>query len=450
MKILAIETSCDETALALVSTQEKNNQTKFKILANEVSSQIAIHAQFGGVFPAMAKREHSKNILNILENVLSGAKKNKKTKKPQVIKNLKKIEKILEREGSLCENFISFISSTKKPDIDAIAVTTGPGLEPALWVGISFAKALSLAWEKPLISVNHMEGHIFSVYPDKKNTFTVKNNKDNFPSISLLVSGGHTEIVLMKDFLKYKIIGKTRDDAAGEAFDKVARMLDLPYPGGPEISKLAAKERELSVFSEESKFLGPRISSPKNSSSKVEARPDHKNFDSSLSLSLSSEYLSLPRPMINSKDYDFSFSGLKTAVLYMIRDLKEKYSEKELEKLFGPKSNWKQKIACEFENSVVEVLSSKTLRAIKEHKAKTLIVGGGVSANNYLQETFKKEISKLNSGVSNIPKIQIHFPSKQLTGDNALMIAIAGYYQFKNKKISKNINLVKANGNLSL
>ena len=153
--------------------------------------------------------------------------------------------------------------------------------------------------------------------------------------------------------------------------------------------------------------------------------------------------------MINSKDYDFSFSGLKTAVLYMIRDLKEKYSEKELEKLFGPKSNWKQKIACEFENSVVEVLSSKTLRAIKEHKAKTLIVGGGVSANNYLQETFKKEISKLNSGVSNIQKIQIHFPSKQLTGDNALMIAIAGYYQFKNKKIAKNLNSVKANGNLS-
>ena len=245
MKILAIETSCDETALALVSTQEKNNQTKFKILANEVSSQIAIHAQFGGVFPAMAKREHSKNILNILENVLSTAKKNKKLKKPQIVKNCKKIEKILERESSLCENFISFISSTKKPDIDAIAVTTGPGLEPALWVGISFAKALSLAWEKPLISVNHMEGHIFSVYPDKKNTFTVKNNKENFPSISLLVSGGHTEIVLMKDFLKYKIIGKTRDDAAGEAFDKVARMLDLPYPGGPEISKLAAKEREL-------------------------------------------------------------------------------------------------------------------------------------------------------------------------------------------------------------
>ena len=446
MKILAIETSCDETALALVSTQEKNNQTKFKILANEVSSQIAIHAQFGGVFPAMAKREHSKNILNILENVLSTAKKNKKLKKPQIVKNCKKIEKILEREGSLCENFISFISSTKKPDIDAIAVTTGPGLEPALWVGISFAKALSLAWEKPLISVNHMEGHIFSVYPDKKNTFTVKNNKENFPSISLLVSGGHTEIVLMKDFLKYKIIGKTRDDAAGEAFDKVARMLDLPYPGGPEISKLAAKERELKDERENT-----AIGELGSATARARGIFQQKNIRVSNS-SISSEYLylSLPRPMINSKDYDFSFSGLKTAVLYMIRDLKEKYSEKELEKLFGPKSNWKQKIACEFENSVVEVLSSKTLRAIKEHKAKTLIVGGGVSANNSLQETFKKEISKLNSGVSNIQKIQIHFPSKQLTGDNALMIAIAGYYQFKNKKIAKNLNSVKANGNLSL
>lgn len=421
MKILAIETSCDETAIALVEVTEKLGKTKFKILANEVSSQVAIHAQFGGVFPAMAKREHSKNILNILKKVLKDSKKlkNKKNNISTATKN--KLSKILEREGALFEEFINFLSETKKPDIDAISVTTGPGLEPALWVGISFAKALSLGWGLPLVPVNHMEGHIFSVFPDKKNTFTIDNKKENFPTVSLLVSGGHTEIVLIKDFMKYKIIGKTRDDAAGEAFDKVARMLDLPYPGGPEISKLAAKERT----EEELKFSDSWISLSKKSSSPIPS-------------------ITLPRPMINSKDYDFSFSGLKTAVLYLIRDLKEKYSDKELAKLFGPDSNWKQKVACEFENSVIEILVSKTIRAIKEYKIKTLIVGGGVSANRYLQEVMKKDIAE------NKLKTKIHFPSKRLTGDNALMIGIAGFFQFKNKKIAKNLNSVKANGNLSL
>lgn len=450
MKILAIETSCDETAIALVDVSENRGKTKFKILANEISSQVAIHAQFGGVFPAMAKREHGNNILKILEKVLEDSNLLKNNPKNFQIdkKSENKIIKILERESGLSEKFIDFANRVKKPKIDAITVTTGPGLEPALWVGISFAKALSYFWNIPFVPANHMEGHIFSVFPTDQKSFVIDSNKKIFPAISLLVSGGHTEIVLMKDFMKYKKVGKTRDDASGEAFDKVARMLDLPYPGGPEVSKLAAKERELSSFSEKSKFLDPRISSPKDSSSKMGARPDHKNFDSSLSPSITSECLSLPRPMINSKDYDFSFSGLKTAVLYMVRDLKEKYSEKELEKLFGPNSNWKQKIACEFENSVVEVLVSKTTKALKEYKAKTLIVGGGVSANKYLQETMYDAVEKINKEQKE--KIKVHFPSRKLTGDNALMIAIAGYYQFKNKKITKNLNSVKANGNLSL
>lgn len=411
MKILAIETSCDETAIALVDVSENRGKTKFKILANEISSQVAIHAQFGGVFPAMAKREHGNNILKILEKVLEDSNLLKNNPKNFQIdkKSENKIIKILERESGLSEKFIDFANRVKKPKIDAITVTTGPGLEPALWVGISFAKALSYFWDTPFIPANHMEGHIFSVFPTDQKSFVIDSNKKIFPAISLLISGGHTEIVLMKDFMKYKKVGKTRDDASGEAFDKVARMLDLPYPGGPEISKLAAKERELSSFS---------------------------------------ECLSLPRPMINSKDYDFSFSGLKTAVLYMVRDLKEKYSEKELEKLFGPDSNWKQKIACEFENSVVEVLVSKTTKALKKYKAKTLIVGGGVSANKYLQETMYGAIKKINKEQKE--KIKVHFPSRKLTGDNALMIAIAGYYQFKNKKIAKNLSRIKANGNLSL
>jgi N6-L-threonylcarbamoyladenine synthase len=224
--------------------------------------------------------------------------------------------------------------------------------------------------------------------------------------LSLLVSGGHTELILVKDFMKYKKIGQTRDDAAGEAFDKVARMLGLPYPGGPEISRLARMERKNSV-------LG----------------------------GLGSDII-FPRPMIYSKNYDFSFSGLKTAVLYLIRDLKKEHSD--ILKNIG----MKQKIAREFEDAVVETLVYKTLKAIKEYGIKTLIVGGGVSANTYLQKMMKKEIKKLRK--SDFLNIEVHFPAKSLTGDNAIMIAIAGYYQYKNKKRIINLNSIKAEGKLSL
>jgi N6-L-threonylcarbamoyladenine synthase len=395
MKILAIETSCDETAIAIVEAKENKRETSFKILGNEISSQIDIHSKYGGVFPMMAKREHAKNIVGILEKALREAKlykeKKKITETDSQIK--KKINKILEREGELFNNFINFVEKINNPRIDAMAVTVGPGLEPALWVGISFAKALSTYLKIPIIPVNHMEGHIFSVYPENKNTFVVKKDKKMFPILSLLVSGGHTELVLIRDWMKYKKIGKTRDDASGEAFDKVARMLELTYPGGPQISKLAKEERE-----------------------KEEQEKD----------------IVFPRPMINSKDYDFSFSGLKTSVLYTIRNLKEK-NPKILDDI-----KIKQKIAKEFEDSVVEVLTSKTLRALKEYKAKTLIVGGGVSANNRLEEVIRYSVDK---------KIKVFFPTKKLSGDNGLMIAVAGYFQFKNKNKIKKLN---ANGNLSL
>jgi len=399
MKILAVETSCDETAIAIVKVRENKEEISFKILGNEISSQIAIHSQYGGVFPMMAKREHAKNIVGVLEKALMEAKLYKEKKKISKNDNQtkKKINKILEREGELFNNFINFVEKIEKPKIDAVAVTIGPGLEPALWVGISFAKALSVYLDVPIIPVNHMEGHIFSVYPKDKDTFIVKKNKKMFPILSLLVSGGHTEFVLIKDWMKYKKIGKTRDDASGEAFDKVARMLELPYPGGPQISKLASIDRK------ENNFIKERIT--------------------------------FPRPMINSKDYDFSFSGLKTAVLYTIRNLKEK-NPKILNDI-----KVKQKIAKEFEDSVVEVLTSKTLRALKEYKAKTLIVGGGVSANNHLEEVMRLNVDK---------KIKVYFPTKKLSGDNGLMIAVAGYFQFKNKKINKNFSKIKADGNLSL
>ena len=399
MKLLAIETSCDETAIAIIEAGKIGGKTKFKILGNDLSSQIAIHTQYGGVFPMMAKREHGKNIIGILEKVLKESKLHKLRIKNYELRNKdrEKILKILERENDLGNEFLKFISKIEKPKIDAIAVTTGPGLEPALWVGISFAKALASYWGVPIVPVNHMEGHIFSIFPQKGKTFTIDSNKKIFPMLSLLVSGGHTELVLVKDWQKYNKIGQTRDDAVGEAFDKVARMLSLPYPGGPEISSLAkiAREDKLKIKNEELE-------------------------------------IKLPRPMIYTKDFDFSFSGLKTAVLYMIRDIGELNDE------------IKKKIAKEFEDAAIETLVYKTIKAIKQHNIKTLIVGGGVSANKYLQDVMINDIKK------NKLKTKVFFPTQKLTGDNALMIAIAGYYQYKNKKIAKNLNSIKAKGNMSL
>ncbi|MBK5215201.1 MAG: tRNA (adenosine(37)-N6)-threonylcarbamoyltransferase complex transferase subunit TsaD [Candidatus Pacebacteria bacterium] len=432
MKILAIETSCDETALAVIEVHQSGSKTKFKILGNDLSSQIAIHAEYGGVFPMMAKREHGKNIINILEKVLKEAKLYKKNKTALYTdKDFKKIDKILERETELKELWPKHIPFIKKPNIDAIAVTTGPGLVPALWVGISFAKALSIYWNIPIVKVNHMEGHIFSIFPKKEKTFTISEKEIIFPMLSLLVSGGHTELILIKDWMKYKKIGQTRDDAAGEAFDKVARMLGLPYPGGPEISKIANIERE--------NVSGRVLSDFSRSGTSSSLIRGPEKSDNTL------EQIKLPRPMIYSKDYDFSFSGLKTAVLYLIRDLKEKNPN------ILEKGNIKQKIAREFEDSVVEVLTHKTIKAIKQYKINTLIVGGGVSANKHLQTTIIEKI-KENNRASSADKLKtnVHFPSKNLTGDNALMIAIAGYFQYQNNKIVKNINSIKAQGNLSL
>ncbi len=237
-----------------------------------------------------------------------------------------------------------------------------------------------------------MEGHIFSVFINKnRKKFPISNVK--FPILSLLISGGHTELVLSKKWMQYEIIGETVDDAVGEAFDKVARMLGLPYPGGPEISKLAEEERK-----------------------KIKNLP-----------------FSLSRPMLHSKDLNFSFSGLKTAVLYLIRDLGglENINEKT-----------KMQIALEFENAAIECLVHKTQKALEKYKIKTLIVAGGVSANQHLQNEMKNIISK---------KIKILFPKKDLTGDNSIMIGIAGYFNYiKNKKKVPKLTSIKATGNLRL
>jgi N6-L-threonylcarbamoyladenine synthase len=382
MKILAIETSCDETGLTIFEAKGKN---KFTILANSLSSQVKIHAQYGGVFPAMAKREHQKN-LPIL------------------------FEKTLKKSG---------LEKKKKP-FDLIVVTSGPGLEPALWTGIVFAKELGEKYGIPVLPVNHMEGHILSVFAKSKGSFVIPKIK--FPTISLLVSGGHTEIILMEDWLKYEVIGETLDDAAGEAYDKVARMLELPYPGGPEISKLAEAERKLLI-----KGLA-------SSAERARGIFQQKNIRT-LNEQFPPESIYLPRPMIHSKNFNFSFSGLKTAVLYLIRDLKNANIKVD--------DALKQKIACEFENAVVETLVFKTKKAIEKYVAKTLIVAGGVSANKHLKKETQKMLKEINS------KTTLLFPDKKLTGDNSVMIGVAGYLEYLENKTSKTGD-IKAEGNLRL
>lgn len=398
MKILAIETSCDETALAVLDVKGGAKNPSIATMSHQVASQIALHTQYGGVFPMMAKREHSKNIIPLFKKTLEQSFPNiKATNKTQKIdvKSNKKIAEILSREPELLEQFLPFITSIKKPAIDMIAVTVGPGLEPALWVGINFARALSFAWDIPVVPVNHMEGHILSfLVPEKKlESKGFKLSDFNFPILSLLVSGGHTELVLVKGWNKYKVVGQTRDDAVGEAFDKVARMLDLPYPGGPEISKLAEASRKDKLM-------------------------------------VKDEKIKLPRPMIHSSDFDFSFSGLKTAVLYLIRDLKK------------IDDNKKKQIAREFEDASIEVLTSKTIKAMKKYSADTLIVGGGVSANMHLRRELESKIKN--------EKFQVYFPTKELSTDNAIMIGLVGIYKFlKTKKgVRYNSKQLVATGNL--
>ncbi len=347
MRILAIETSCDETAICLLEAIKTPAGVEFCVINNITHTQLE-HVEFGGVFPAIAKREHLINLPIILDQIMK---------------------------------------DQEKPDV--ICVTNGPGLEPALWCGIVFAKELGENWNIPVVPVNHMEGHILSVLvPNIQNQFAF-NNDIQFPALALLISGGHTELVLVNDIGNYKIIGKTRDDAVGEAFDKVGRMLNLPYPGGPEISKLADQ------FSGEKK-------------------------------------LELPRPMLHTKDYDFSFSGLKTAVLYHTQSLGENISDQD-----------KQEIAHEFQNAVADVLIKKTNKAIEEFGIQTLIIGGGVAASKFIINSFQENLNK------NFPETKFLTPTRGLTGDNALMIALAGYFKV-NKNPDATYSDIKAIGNLSL
>lgn len=371
MKILGIETSCDETAVAIVEADGGTENAHFSILGNALLSQASLHSPYGGVYPSLAKREHQSNLAPLAESALKEAGLLTKSE------NLSFDESGLDtiRDTAFKTNVKEFLEKTKRPAIDLIAVTKGPGLEPALWTGINFAEALGSAWKIPVIGIDHMEGHIVSAL--LKSETKTKNLQPgiftlqsfHFPLLALLISGGHTEFILSKKLFEYEHIGQTKDDAVGEAFDKVARLLGLPYPGGPEISQAASRARE---------------------------RND-------------SHGIVFPRPMKNDETCDFSFSGLKTAVLYKMRSM-EQISESD-----------KENIAQAFEDAARDVIVVKTERAIELTSPKTFIVGGGVSANAEIRSALTNLLEE------RFGEITLAFPDKSLTGDNAIMIAAAGY-----------------------
>ncbi|MFA5888969.1 MAG: tRNA (adenosine(37)-N6)-threonylcarbamoyltransferase complex transferase subunit TsaD [Candidatus Paceibacterota bacterium] len=393
MRILSIETSCDETAISIVEAEGGLESPSFKVLGNVLFSQIDIHKEYGGVYPMLAKREHAKNLPPLLKKVLTEASMFTVCDVSYSKEKWNEVEKILNREEGLYEELKSTLENVKKPDIDVISVTSGPGLAPALWVGVSCAKALGILWDIQVIPINHMEGHIASVLLNKTEAV---ESKIRFPALALLVSGGHTQLVNMLDWGKYEILGETLDDAVGEAFDKTARMLGLPYPGGPEISRLAERAR-------------------------TENLPHLAKF---------------PRPMIHSDNLNFSFSGLKTSVLYYLRDY---FSDTN-----SPSENEKADMAREFEDAVVDVLKSKTKKALDQTGAKTLIIAGGVIANKKIRSAFmdfEKEYSELI----------IRIPTNIMATDNSLMIACATYINIVLRpNVLTNIETIVADGNLRL
>jgi N6-L-threonylcarbamoyladenine synthase len=334
MKILGIETSCDETAASIIEGTLSEKNKGLKIISHTVATSAQMHAKTGGVIPENAAREQIKSIIPVIKE--------------------------------------SLISS----DIDAIAVTIGPGLIGSLLVGVETAKTLSYLWKKPIIPVNHLIGHIYANFLIPKNeSFTLPE----FPLLALVVSGGHTDLVFMENHGKIKYIGGTRDDAAGEAFDKTARLLGLPYPGGPNLSKKAQEFIE-------------------------------KNPEKKLNL--------FPRPMINEENFDWSFSGLKTAVRKEIEKNKN-LDEKEI-----------QKFSAEVQEAIVESLVEKSLKAIEKFKPKSFLLAGGVAANKRLRETLQAKIPTESRDSGKVPRTKLHIPEIDFCTDNAAYIAAAAFYNY--------------------
>lgn len=353
IKILAIETSCDETAAAVLFGD--------KIKSSIVYSQLNLHRKTDGIVPEVASRAHIEKIITVVEQALLDAR-------------------------------------TRPKEIDLVAVTIGPGLIGSLLVGVDTAKALGFIWGKPMVPINHVEGHIYANFVRE-----IKNKKSKikniFPAIALIASGGHTSLILMRGHGNYKLLGSTLDDAAGECFDKVAKILNLGYPGGPAIAAAAVK----------SKILNPK--------SKI----------------------SFPRPMIDSGNFDFSFSGLKTAVLYAVRNLEKYYQVTRLPDYIITA------IAAEFQQVVADVLISKTIKAARVYKAKLIMLGGGVAANKLLRRHLRAAVKK------ELPNSLFLIPNSRLCTDNAAMIGLCAYYRYlKDKKNLKNWREIKINLNPKL
>lgn len=350
MRILAIETSCDETAMAILDGPSSRLRTtggskdRLWLRKNIVASQMKLHEKYGGVVPEVAARKHVETIAPMIAEITDPSGK----------------------------------------EIDAIAVTYGPGLVPALRVGVELARTLAVLWQKPLVAINHLEGHIYA------NWLKRLQKPIAFPALVLIVSGKHTEIVLMKKHGVYELLGETRDDAAGEAFDKVARILGFGYPGGPAVSQAAEKG-------------------------------NGKRFD-------------LPRPMIDAPNFDFSFSGLKTAVLYAWNSLS--VSEKR-------KKQTVSDMAASFQEAVVGVLVGKMTKAIAKTKPKTVLIAGGVAANLHLRKKLTRAIK------TQFLKVRFIVPELKFTTDNAAMIAVAGYFRAKEKHFVDPLTL-EADPNLQL
>lgn len=328
MKILAIESSCDETAAAVVEDGKK-------ILSSVISTQIEEHKLYGGVVPEIASRRHSENILGVVDEALKNA-------------------------------------DMELSDVDAVAVTYAPGLIGALLVGVSFAKGFSMAAEKPLIPVHHIAGHIAANY--------LAHDELKPPYLCLVASGGHSHIVEVLDYTEFKVIGRTRDDAAGECFDKVARILGFPYPGGIHVDNAA------------------KLGNP--------------------------EAYKLPRPSVNGSPYDFSFSGLKTAVINLVHNLEQKNLPYD-----------KNDIAASFQKTISEILVEKTLNAAKEKGYTNVALAGGVSANSGVRTLLQSECDR--------NKIRLFMPPLSLCGDNAAMIGCQAYYDFlSGKRADESLNAI--------
>ena len=321
MKILGIESSCDETAAAVVEDGRK-------VLSSVVATQVMEHRQYGGVVPEIASRRHAENIVPVVRKSLSDC-------------------------------------NLTLDDIDAIAVTYAPGLIGALLVGVNFAKGLSLASGKPLVPTHHLRSHIASNY--------ISNQELKPPFLCLVVSGGHSHIVMVEDYTKMKILGRTRDDAAGEAFDKAARTMGMPYPGGIELDKVAENGNPLAFR--------------------------------------------LPRPTVHDAPYDFSFSGLKTAVINLIHNASQK----------GEELN-RADICASFRYAVVDCLTTNFLKAAEDYNVNKLVIAGGVSANSLLRSTLKNECKQRG--------YEFYMPDKSLCGDNAAMVGSQGYYEFLSGNIA--------------